>query len=104
MASDSTVRTVTYPNWQTQSGIISHEVSLLVTEEVVAEGRRHFNCPNLEGVELENQGGSGTAGSHWEERILGNEAMTGVFTFNPVFSRLTFASLKDTGSVSAHVH
>ena len=35
------------------------------------EGRAHFNCPTLGGVELENQGGSGTAGSHWEKRILG---------------------------------
>ena len=30
----------------------------------------HFNCPTLQGVELENQGGGGTAGSHWELRIL----------------------------------
>ena len=36
-----------------------------------AEGRRHFNCPTLEGVELENQGGPGTAMDHWEKRVLG---------------------------------
>ena len=36
-----------------------------------AEARDHFGCPTLEGVELENQGGSGTAISHWEKRILG---------------------------------
>ena len=35
-----------------------------------AEGRRYFGCDSLVGVELENQGGSGTAGSHWEKRIL----------------------------------
>ncbi len=33
------------------------------------EGRGHFNCSTLEGVQLEDQGGSGTAGSHWEARI-----------------------------------
>ena len=31
----------------------------------------HFNCSTLQGVEVENQGGGGTAGSHWERRILG---------------------------------
>ena len=43
----------------------------MVTERVMAEGRDHFNCTVLEGVELENQGGLGTAFSHWEKRILG---------------------------------
>ena len=35
-----------------------------------AHGESHFNCPSLQGVELENQGGGGTALSHWEKRIL----------------------------------
>ena len=34
------------------------------------EGRRHFNCSTLEGVEIENQGGPGTMRSHWEERMF----------------------------------
>ena len=38
-----------------------------MTQEV---GRRHFGCSKLEGVQLEDQGGSGTAASHWEERLL----------------------------------
>ena len=35
------------------------------------EARAYFNCSTLEGVELENQGASGTRGMHWEARILG---------------------------------
>lgn len=35
------------------------------------EARKHFNCPYLDGAELEDEGGSGTAGSHWESRIFG---------------------------------
>ena len=31
----------------------------------------HFGCDSLQGVELENQGGQGTAMDHWEKRILG---------------------------------
>ena len=34
----------------------------------------HFGCATLEGVELENQGGPGTAMDHWEQRILGVSA------------------------------
>lgn len=34
------------------------------------EGKAHFNCSSLEGVEVEDGGGRGTALSHWEERIL----------------------------------
>lgn len=34
-------------------------------------GRNHFGCADLEGVELENQGGPGTMMDHWEKRLLG---------------------------------
>ncbi|CAG13297.1 unnamed protein product [Tetraodon nigroviridis] len=34
------------------------------------EARRHFGCPILEGMELENQGGTGTELNHWEKRLL----------------------------------
>ncbi len=40
---------------------------VLVLQE---EARRHFNCPILEGMELENQGGTGTELNHWEKRLL----------------------------------
>ncbi|KAI0209622.1 Leishmanolysin-like peptidase [Lamellibrachia satsuma] len=61
------------------------------------EARRHFGCDTLEGGELEDQGGEGTKGSHWEKRVFENEAMTGVLTQNPVFSRVTLALMEDTG-------
>jgi hypothetical protein len=48
-------------------------------------------------VELEDQGGLGTNGSHWEKRVLMNEYMTGTASRNPVFSELTLALLEDTG-------
>ena len=40
---------------------------LILSQEA---GRIHFNCSTLKGVQLEDQGGSGTALSHWESRIL----------------------------------
>ena len=34
------------------------------------EVRQHFNCPTLEGAELEDQGVVGTSLTHWEKRIF----------------------------------
>uniref|UniRef100_A0A8B9RPK4 Leishmanolysin-like peptidase n=1 Tax=Astyanax mexicanus TaxID=7994 RepID=A0A8B9RPK4_ASTMX len=80
--------------------MVRHEVHLMVTPRVVEEARRHFNCPILEGMELENQGGMGTELNHWEKRLLENEAMTGSHTQNRVFSRITLAIMEDTGRLS----
>uniref|UniRef100_H3AUJ2 Leishmanolysin-like peptidase n=1 Tax=Latimeria chalumnae TaxID=7897 RepID=H3AUJ2_LATCH len=79
------------------NAMVRHEVFLLATPRVVEEARRHFSCPLLEGMELENQGGLGTELNHWEKRLLENEAMTGSHTQNRVFSRITLAIMEDTG-------
>lgn len=76
---------------------MQHNVYMMVTPRVKEEAQRHFNCSTLEGAELENQGGEGTALAHWEKRLFENEAMTGVFTQNTVFSRVTLALMEDTG-------
>lgn len=34
------------------------------------EARRHFNCPTLKGMELENLGGRFTRFYHWKKRLL----------------------------------
>ncbi|CAK6977016.1 leishmanolysin-like peptidase [Scomber scombrus] len=84
--------------WDIRGGVmVRHQVHVLVTPRVVEEARRHFNCPILEGMELENQGGTGTELNHWEKRLLENEAMTGSHTQNRVFSRLTLAIMEDSG-------
>ncbi|XP_037693318.1 leishmanolysin-like peptidase isoform X2 [Choloepus didactylus] len=82
--------------------IVHHAVYLLVTPRVVDEARKHFNCPVLEGMELENQGGMGTELNHWEKRLLENEAMTGSHTQNRVLSRITLALMEDTGWYKAN--
>ncbi|XP_035379419.1 leishmanolysin-like peptidase [Electrophorus electricus] len=89
--------------WDLRGGrMVQHEVHLMVTPRVVAEARRHFKCPILEGMELENQGGIGTELNHWEKRLLENEAMTGSHTQNRVFSRITLAIMEDTGWYTAN--
>lgn len=85
--------------WQTtdDGSVVVHPVHMLVTPKVKEEARKHFGCSTLEGAELENQGGDGTALTHWEKRIFENEAMAGTHTQNPVYSRVTLALLEDSG-------
>ena len=96
------VKKVQRKNWATRHGDITHQVQMIVTPRVKREVRRHFNCPSLEGAEIENQGGVGTEYTHWEKRLFENEAMTGTYTQNPVFSRITFALMEDTGWYKAN--
>ena len=52
--SDNTIRTVRRP-WLVRSGMLRKTTYLMVTPQVVREVRRHFDCPTLEGAELEDQ-------------------------------------------------
>jgi hypothetical protein len=56
-------------------------VTRVVTPRVEMYGRQHFgvadDVADFPGIELENNGGVGTVGSHWERRVMGTEMMTG---------------------------
>ena len=68
------------------------------TKKLVEIAKRYFNCNSIEGIELEDQGGSGTAGSHWEARILLWDYMNGnLYTIEQVISEFTLALLEDSG-------
>ncbi|CAG9120033.1 unnamed protein product [Plutella xylostella] len=95
--SDRVVKNITRNKWMIRGGYVERSFNMVVTPRVVREVRQHFNCSELEGAELEDQGGDGTALTHWEKRLFENEAMTGTHTQNSVFSRLTFALMEDTG-------
>ena len=100
--SNRVIKKVMRNPWSVSGGFIKHQVQMLVTDNVLREVRRHFNCSTLEGAELENQGGEGTALTHWEKRVFENEAMTGTYTQHPVFSRMTLALMEDTGWYKAN--
>ncbi|CAG9855098.1 unnamed protein product [Phyllotreta striolata] len=95
--SDKVIKTFVRPNWLVKSGYLPREVQMVVTKNVAREARSYFNCSELEGAELEDQGEDGTALTHWEKRVFENEAMTGTHTQNPIISRITLALLEDTG-------
>lgn len=96
-ASDRVIKKVNRYNWKIGGRRINRSITMLITPKVLKEVRNHFNCSTLEGAELEDQGDIGTRLTHWEKRVFENEAMTGTYTQNSVFSRITFAFLEDTG-------
>ena len=55
-------------------------VTYIISPRVVREARTYFNCPTMTGLAIEDQGGSGTAGTHWEKRILYEEFLTGILS------------------------
>jgi leishmanolysin len=81
----------------TTSIINGLERKLIITPKVVEAAKRHFNCSNVIGVELENQGGTGTAGSHWEARVMLSDLMIGVTYDEAVLSEITLAFFEDSG-------
>lgn len=73
------------------------ERSLITTPKVLEMAKKHFNCQSLQGVELENQGGEGSAGSHWEARsMLGDFMIAETYPEN-VISEITLALFEDSG-------
>jgi hypothetical protein len=59
--------------------------------------REYFGCPNAPGAYLENEGGSGSAGSHWERRVFGSEYMTASQVEDFRITEITLALFESTG-------
>uniref|UniRef100_A0A7N0UNJ9 EGF-like domain-containing protein n=2 Tax=Kalanchoe fedtschenkoi TaxID=63787 RepID=A0A7N0UNJ9_KALFE len=79
-------------------------VTRVVLPRVVMHSRHHYAAfsENFTGLELEDGGGRGTSGSHWEKRLLMNEIMTGSVDTRSVVSRMTLALLEDSGWYEAN--
>ena len=69
----------------------------LSSEKVLEKARIHFNCQNVKGIPLENQGGNGSAGSHWEARYMLGDYMISTDYPEMVISDITLAFFEDTG-------
>ena len=71
--------------------------NLIITPKVVEVAKKYFNCSNITGVELEDQGRYGTKNSHWEQRILLGDYMGGViYQEDMAISEITLALLEDS--------
>ena len=67
--------------------------------KVLEQTKKYFGCDNLPypGVPLENQGGAGSAKSHWEGRYMYGEYMNMETLPDIAISDITLALLEDTG-------
>ncbi len=73
------------------------------TPTVVEMGTLHFGCDSFVGMDLEDDGGDGSAGSHWDLRVAMNEYMASrPMGLANVKSAFTLALLHDSGWYAAN--
>ena len=71
--------------------------TLITSPNVLKAAKKHFGCSEIEGIELENQGGSGTSGFHWESRVMLGDYMIG-FDYGEIYlSEITLGLFNDSG-------
>jgi hypothetical protein len=68
----------------------------IILPEVLETAREYYNDPTLEGLPLEDKGGPGTAGSHWDKEFLTKELMNPNDEFPTVLSIFTIKLLEGT--------
>ena len=71
--------------------------SVISSPKVLEKSRLHFACSSVVGVELENQGLSGTAGVHWEARVMMGDYMIALHNPDNAISDITLALFEDSG-------
>ena len=64
---------------------------------LVSTAREHFACDKLTAIPLEDDGGDGSKGGHFERVVFGDETMVSEDVAVAKFSKFTLALLKDSG-------
>lgn len=75
----------------------TYNATKVILPSVVEFGRKYYGCNKLSGVYLEDEGGEGSVGAHWEKYYFGNELMTAESTGDGILSGFTIGLLKDCG-------
>jgi hypothetical protein len=75
----------------------SNSITYVTSPKVLIKARQHFNCASINGMPLENQGGEGSAGSHWEARYMLGDYMISTDYMDNVISDITLALFEDSG-------
>ncbi|EGR29162.1 leishmanolysin family protein, putative [Ichthyophthirius multifiliis] len=74
------------------------EKQLIKTPNIKKFAQNYYGCQNLHDILLEDQGGTGSVGSHWEQTVIADEYMNASISLNQAyFSGFTTNLLKDTG-------
>jgi len=84
--------------------INGYEYTFINSPKVVEKARIHFNCPNIKGIQLEDQGGEGSVGSHWEARYMLGDYMISTDYSEVVISDITLAFFEDMGFYKANYY
>jgi hypothetical protein len=87
------------PNLMADLGLTTKRssVTYVTSNNVLIKARQHFNCATITGVPLEDQGGQGSAGSHWEARHMLGDYMISTNYIDNVISDITIALFEDSG-------
>ena len=93
---------VLFQTYQNPPTIITKTINgveriLISTPKILEIAKKHFGCNSIEGIEIEDQGGDGSAGSHWEARIMLGDFMISTVYPEFVISEITLALLEDSG-------
>jgi hypothetical protein len=72
-------------------------MSYIISKNVVTQAQKHFDCNSLIGVPLEDQGGTGSAGAHWESRYMLGDYMVSTDYPDSAISDITLALFEDSG-------
>ncbi len=71
--------------------------SYIISPKAVAKAREHFDCSSITRIPLENQGGSGSVGSHWESRYMLGDYMISTDYPDQAISDITLGLFEDSG-------
>lgn len=69
----------------------------IVAPELIAYAKEYYNCNTIVGIPLENNGQTGTAGSHWEKTWFPDEYMNPTIENPGIISYFTFKVLEASG-------
>jgi len=73
------------------------QYTYIKSPKVLEKAKLHFGCDNIKGVQLENDGGDGTTGSHWDSRYMLGDYMMASDYSDVVLSDISLALFEDTG-------
>ena len=71
--------------------------SYIISPKAIAKAREHFDCSSITRIPLENQGGTGSVGSHWESRYMLGDYMISTDYPDQAISDITLGLFEDTG-------
>ena len=86
-----------YKNLISTKTIDGEKYYYISSPKVIEKAKRHFGCDNIKGVQLENDGGDGTSGSHWDSRYMLGDYMMASDYSDVILSDISLALFEDTG-------